>query len=351
MIQEETPYKTPYTEEEVNAIVRQNEELRKKYDNALEKAEKIYNSDFKPDEAAVLAKYLPILFPELKKESEDKQMIERLKSCVYASDLTPEGREEILTWLEKQGQESKKVSIWKHWKNGIAGNGEGKQTYLIKIGNTYSLSSCLGFECDYIELSELDNLMLEKQSDNKECGNEWKVSTGLYKCIKRMFDGSPEGKLLFETGKLYKCISKHAIAEFESSYGHSVFLIDPVVREHFIKVEDTIEKQDEQSSDDKFETKFKPNDWVSNGRYVKKIIDINSDWPYYIFQDGSSYRIKEVDTKWHIMPNIDELEWMNVHTDEDHCYSCELFDRKNNMCKCLTLCKDPHNTYNGFYVK
>lgn len=70
-------------------------------------------------------------------------------------------------WLEKQGT-PKQVSIWKHWKDGIAGNGEGKPIYLVKIGNTYSLKSCLGFECDYIELSELDNLMLEKQGEQTD---------------------------------------------------------------------------------------------------------------------------------------------------------------------------------------
>ncbi len=74
----------------------------------------------------------------------------------------------MLAWLEKQGKEkSKKVSIWKHWKDGIAGNGEGKLIYLIKNGNDYHLSSCLGFECDYIELSELDKLMLEKQGTER----------------------------------------------------------------------------------------------------------------------------------------------------------------------------------------
>ena len=64
---------------------------------------------------------------------------------------------------------AKKVPIWKHWKDGIAGNGEGKPIYLTKVGNTYSLNSCLGFECDYIELSELD-LMLEKQGGQKPYG-------------------------------------------------------------------------------------------------------------------------------------------------------------------------------------
>ena len=71
------------------------------------------------------------------------------------------------TFLEKQGEQPNKVSIWKHWNNGIAGNGEGKLIYLVKNGNTYMLSSSLGFECDYIELSDLDKLYAEKQGEQK----------------------------------------------------------------------------------------------------------------------------------------------------------------------------------------
>ena len=79
---------------------------------------------------------------------------------------------------------------------------------------------------------------LEKQGELKECDEEWEVTTGIYKCTKRMFDGTPENRLWFEVGNLYKCISKNDVAEFESSYGHTVFLPDPVVRKHFIKVKD-----------------------------------------------------------------------------------------------------------------
>lgn len=203
----------PYTADEIKTMVKTCE----KYNNALERAENIYNSDFKPDEAAVLAKYLPKIFPELKMSEE-----ERIKKA------------------------------------------------LIKILNEIVINT-----------------------NYKELGIDYNI--------------------------------RDMIA--------------------------WLEKQGKWKPEDKIEPKFKPGDCISNGRYVKKIIDINSDWPYYMFQDGSSYRIKEIDTKWHIIPNIDELEWMNVHTDEDHCYSCELFDRKNNMCKCITLCKEPHNTYKGFYIK
>lgn len=314
----------PYTADEIKTMVKTCE----KYYNVLEKAEQIYNSDFKPDEAAILAKYLPMIFPELKMSEE-----ERIKKALI----------KIL--------------------NEIVIN-----TNYKELGIDYNIRDMIAW--------------LEKQDKSKESDEEWEVTTGLYKCTKQMFDGSPESKLLFETGKLYKCISKNDIAEFESSYGHSVFLIDPVVKKHFIKVKDTIDKQDGQKSNsqmekcskcqfnftgycdgtcilennnqksaDKIEPKFKPGDRISDGRYMKKIVDINSDYPYYMFQDGSSYHIKDIDTKWHIIPNADELQWMNVHTDEDHCYSCELFDRKNNICKCITLCKDPHNTYKGFYVR
>ena len=74
----------------------------------------------------------------------------------------------VLDWLEKQGKQLNKVSIWKHWKDSIAGNSDDVPTYLIKNGSTYSLSSCLGYECDYIELSELNKLLLsEKQGEQK----------------------------------------------------------------------------------------------------------------------------------------------------------------------------------------
>lgn len=52
-----------------------------------------------------------------------------------------------------------------------------------------------------------------------------------------MFDGTPDGRLLFEIGNVYKCLSKHDRAEFEVSYGHSVYLEDPVVCKYFIHFE------------------------------------------------------------------------------------------------------------------
>jgi len=48
------------------------------------------------------------------------------------------------------------------------------------------------------------------------------------------------------------------------------------------------------------EGKFKKGDWISNGRYTKLIVGINSDWHYYMFEDGTSKRIKGIDEKYHL---------------------------------------------------
>ena len=85
---------------------------------------------------------------------------------------------------------------------------------------------------------------LEKQGEDKKEINNFDVLPGLYKCIHRMFDGTPDGRLLFEIGNVYKCLSKHDRAEFEVSYGHSVYLEDPVVCKYFIP----FESKDEQAS-------------------------------------------------------------------------------------------------------
>lgn len=138
------------------------EQKARAYDKSLERAKKLQKTC---DRQAVVG-WCEYIFPVLK-ESEDERIRKWIKKELenkYVEDGIVNNvlADKAFAWLEKQGT-PKQVSIWKHWKDGIAGNGEGKPIYLVKIGNTYSLNSCLGFECDYIELSELDNLMLEKQ--------------------------------------------------------------------------------------------------------------------------------------------------------------------------------------------
>ena len=91
--------------------------------------------------------------------------------------------------------------------------------------------------------SKFTDPWLEKQGKDKKEINNFDVLPGLYKCVHRMFDGTPDGKLLFEIDNVYKCLSKHDRAEFEVSYGHSVYLEDPVVCKYFIPFEGKDEKK------------------------------------------------------------------------------------------------------------
>ena len=138
-------------------------DYEKKYKDALERAKSMID-DLRKGEDILAVSNLETMFPELK-ESEDERIRKALIRFHKSSiDIDGIKGEDILAWLEKQGKKPKKVSVWKHWKDGIAGGSEGEQIFLTRIGRIYSISSCLGCECDYIELSELDKLQrMEEQ--------------------------------------------------------------------------------------------------------------------------------------------------------------------------------------------
>ena len=141
------------------------EEKAKAYDKALALME-----DCIPDKDGYVCVRPCDIFQELKESEDERIRKELIEYCTKGScgvrdiKVTCKDFQKWVAWLKKQGEQPKKVSIWKHWKDGIAGGAEGEQIFLIKLGRVYSISSCLGCECDYIELSELDELMREEKS-------------------------------------------------------------------------------------------------------------------------------------------------------------------------------------------
>lgn len=73
-------------------------DYEQKYKHALERTKDLMTNQNPP---AFDKDLISIVFPELK-ENEYEKMKFLIKSCVYASNITTEGREEIFTWLEKQ---------------------------------------------------------------------------------------------------------------------------------------------------------------------------------------------------------------------------------------------------------
>ena len=181
---------------------------------------------------------------------------------------------------------------------------------------------------------------LEKQDEQKQEINNFDVFPGLYKCVHRMFDGTPDGRLLFEVGNVYRCLSKHDRAEFEVSYGHSVYLEDPVVCKHFIP----FEKQSEQKSQrmisaeakeamydkpsDKIEPKFNVGDWVvyyrnDSSREVLQVYDIRDSRYYFTDNVHFSWSVKECDEKSHLWSISDARAGdVLVYKDEIFLFNC-----------------------------
>ena len=247
------------------------EQKAKLYDEVVERAKKWYNAPNIDKIPTFGNKIIEDIFPEFY-ESEDekirKELIRAFKSFNSIKVWNGIEHTNILAWLEKQGQ-SKKTSIWKHWKNGIAGNGEGKLTFLIKSGPTYSLSSCLSFECDYIELSELDNLMLEKQSKQKP---SW----------------SKEDEIAF-LDALWCCKKAASIAKDENEMGTVWYA------ERWLKSlkERSQPKQGEQKSADKVEPKDYNNIDPHFGKPIDKVEPKFKDGQWIVF-NGLTLYINEV---------------------------------------------------------
>lgn len=226
------------------------EEKAKRYDEALEIAKKNYVTAQDLCEGSHIGiecfkNTLESIFPELK-ESEDEKIrrwiIDDIRYNINNEPLNnseyKKKAEKAIAWLEKQRDKDKLIQELGEYK--VKYTQEVLEKYINSMSNKDDerlRKTAIAFLKDFAEQG-YENAVecidwLEKQGKDKEINN-FDVLPGLYKCIHRMFDGTPDGRLLFEIGNVYKCISKHDRAEFEVSYGHSVYLEDPVVCKHFI---------------------------------------------------------------------------------------------------------------------
>lgn len=84
----------------------------------------------------------------------------------------------------------------------------------------------------------------KKQGKDEEIHN-FDVLPGLYKCVDRMCDGTPDSKGVFEEGHIYKCLAKCNRSVFETYNGHTAYIDDSTVRQHFIPLENQGEPKEE----------------------------------------------------------------------------------------------------------
>ena len=215
-------------------------EKAKAYDKAIERTKKLYGNRITKE-----------IFPELKEDDDEKIKKDLIQWVDEFPDIIWRGhyKKDIIAWLEKQGDKDKLIQELGEYK--VKYTQEVLEKHINSMNNKDNerlRKTTIAFLKDFAEKG-YENAVecidwLEKQGEDKKEINNFDVLPGLYKCIHRMFDGTPDGRLLFEIGNVYKCLSKHDRAEFEVSYGHSVYLEDPVVCKYFIP----FESKDEQAS-------------------------------------------------------------------------------------------------------
>ena len=210
------------------------------YNKAIERTKKLYGNRITKE-----------IFPELKEDDDEKikkdliQWVDEFPDTIWKGHY----KNDIIAWLEKQGDKDKLIQELGEYK--VKYTQEVLEKHINSMNNKDDerlRKTTIAFLKDFAEKG-YENAVecidwIEKQGEDKKEINNFDVLPGLYKCIHRMFDGTPDGRLLFEIGNVYKCLSKHDRAEFEVSYGHSVYLEDPVVCKYFIP----FESKDEQTS-------------------------------------------------------------------------------------------------------
>ena len=215
------------------------------YNKAIERTKKLYGNRITKE-----------IFPELKEDDDEKikkdliQWVDEFPDTIWRGHY----KNDIIAWLEKQGDKDKLIQELGEYK--VKYTQEVLEKHITSMSNKDDerlRKNTISFLKEFADLG-YENAVecidwLEKQGEDKKEINNFDVLPGLYKCIHRMFDGTPDGRLLFEIGNVYKCLSKHDRAEFEVSYGHSVYLEDPVVCKYFIPFESKDEQAPSQTNE------------------------------------------------------------------------------------------------------
>lgn len=221
--------------------------------------------------------------------------------------LTEEGKQ---IWLEKQAEKKDDNKlIWKHWSKGIAGNGDGKPIYLIKHYNTYSISSCLSFECDYILLSDLDKLISDGDVDVR------------YKYLEEILKADDIYQMSINDTMAEEAKSKAIEALSKLGIGKLLWF----------------EKQDEQESSDKIEPKFHEGDFIKHNKanIICKVISVNSG-SYYVENIETSGRIElfNAEQNFHLWTINDAKDGdvlsINWHVSDDSWEKIIIFKKYHN---------------------
>ena len=269
-------------------IMKTIEEKAKAYDKALEKAEKAL--EVCGTDKCETARQIFSLFPELK-DSEDERIRKEIISAI--KEDWP-GHTDWIAWLEKQDNESVNIdieSMVSSYEQRLKSQGQGN------LENNPLINMCVSAFRRGVEntLEELNLKKLEKQGVQKSVDKEY-----TFKSIPRLLD-------MIEPTDRVKSYCKKLIDSLQTEgYSVDAKIVGECLKQMngekvAMAIMDT-EKQDEQQPIDKVEPKFKVGDWITNGDYTWKIVEVKPLDYILQSQDGNIVddTIFHVDEQFHL---------------------------------------------------
>ncbi len=285
------------------------EEKAKAYDEAIKRAKKLQNTC---DSIAVVG-WCKYLFPELKSKAEriKEILIEHIKDQDTNFGIKKWygfTTEDLIGWLEKQppiriSKEGEKIrnniieflnDVWHCGKDANFDKWDKsncsewiqwleKQVSITKLSEEEEkelaksvLTSCATSFINYLDAHKYDGKMCVSNGECEDIENAF---------LNAMWD------------RLHRYYCKYIEKQDELKS------IDDITSQEAVDI--AVAKCFEEGDKKSIETvkpKFKVGDRITNGRYTKLIVGINSDWPHYIFKDGTSERIDVIDDKYHFLP-------------------------------------------------
>ena len=251
------------------------EEKAKRYDEAIEKAEKWHNAPNVDKIPTFGNRIIEDIFPELYESEDDRTRKEIIKLVKYYYGSTlgckhTVSRDKMLAWLEKHGKE-KSMKVYR-----VENEAEQKGLWR-KFDGTYEPLF------DMLTDGQCKDLPMEDSPIYREGGKRWFASAPSKETLQKWFSKKDLEELVAKgfTISEFEVVGYKKVSDFEY-----IFTRDNIINRNYLEVSDIYPEQKVFAP--KVEPKFKVGDWVilTIGEMSATLQITNVDINKYWFNDG-----------------------------------------------------------------
>lgn len=238
------------------------EEKAKRYDEAIEKAEKWHNAPNVDKIPTFGNRIIEDIFPELYESEDDRTRKEIIKLVKYYYGSTlgckhTVSRDKMLAWLEKHGKE-KSMKVYR-----VENEAEQKGLWR-KFDGTYQPLF------DMLTDGKCKDLPMEDSPIYREGGKQWFASAPSKETLQKWFSKKDLEELVSKgfTISEFEVVGYKKVSDFEY-----IFTRDNILNRNYLEVSDIYPEQKDFAP--KVEPKFKVGDWITNGEEIGQVIEWN----------------------------------------------------------------------------